>query len=63
MLPNTSDLDDTRNARASRLNERLAAASLPVRVADLSTIWTHYYPRVSDSKWMLQPAANTRSRF
>src|ERR1700675_3824121 len=40
-------LDDIWNERARRLNERLAAASLPVRVANLATIWTIYYPTPS----------------
>ena len=47
-------LDDLWNERARRLNERLAAASLPVRVANLSSIWTLYYPRASGYNWMLQ---------
>ncbi|MDP9008514.1 MAG: aminotransferase class III-fold pyridoxal phosphate-dependent enzyme [Pseudomonadota bacterium] len=47
-------LDDTWNERARRLNDRLAAAQLPVRVANLSTIWTIYYPRASGYNWMLQ---------
>jgi glutamate-1-semialdehyde 2,1-aminomutase len=48
------DLEDVWNARAQRLNERLAAAKLPVRVANLSTIWTIYYPQPSGYNWMLQ---------
>src|SRR3979490_606683 len=48
------DLDDVWNERARRLNDRLAAASLPVRVANLSSIWTLYYPRASGYNWMLQ---------
>ncbi len=47
-------LDERWNGRAQRLNERLAAASLPVRVANLSTIWTLYYPQPSGYNWMLQ---------
>jgi glutamate-1-semialdehyde 2,1-aminomutase len=47
-------LDDTWNERARRLNERLAAAKLPVRVANLSTVWTLYYPQASGYNWMLQ---------
>jgi glutamate-1-semialdehyde 2,1-aminomutase len=47
-------LDECWNGRAQRLNERLAAASLPVRVANLSTIWTLYYPQPSGYNWMLQ---------
>jgi glutamate-1-semialdehyde 2,1-aminomutase len=47
-------LDEVWNGRARRLNERLAAAHLPVRVANLSTIWTIYYPQASGYNWMLQ---------
>jgi glutamate-1-semialdehyde 2,1-aminomutase len=47
-------LEDTWNERARRLNDRLAAAKLPVRVANLSTIWTLYYPQASGYNWMLQ---------
>jgi glutamate-1-semialdehyde 2,1-aminomutase len=48
------DLDATWNARAQRLNERLAAEGLNVRVAALSSIWTVWYPRPSRFNWMLQ---------
>jgi glutamate-1-semialdehyde 2,1-aminomutase len=47
-------LDDTWNARARLLNERLAAAQLPVRIANLSTIWTIYYAAPSRYNWMFQ---------
>lgn len=47
-------LDDIWNGRAMRLNARLAAESLPVRVANLSTIWTVLYTRPSRYNWMLQ---------
>jgi glutamate-1-semialdehyde 2,1-aminomutase len=47
-------LEDTWNERARRLNDRLTAAKLPVRVANLSTIWTLYYPQASGYNWMLQ---------
>jgi glutamate-1-semialdehyde 2,1-aminomutase len=47
-------LDDTWNARARLLNERLAAAQLPVRIANLSTIWTIYYVAPSRYNWMFQ---------
>jgi glutamate-1-semialdehyde 2,1-aminomutase len=47
-------LDETWNERARRLNETLAAASLPVRVANLSSIWTLYYTQASGYNWMLQ---------
>jgi glutamate-1-semialdehyde 2,1-aminomutase len=48
------DLDRTWNSRALALNERLAAAELPVRVANLSSIWTIYYPVPSRYNWMFQ---------
>jgi glutamate-1-semialdehyde 2,1-aminomutase len=47
-------LDDTWNARASSLNERLQAEQLPVRVANLSTIWTIRYEQPSPYNWMFQ---------
>jgi glutamate-1-semialdehyde 2,1-aminomutase len=47
-------LDAVWDERAARLNERLAAESLPVRVANLSTIWTVCYTQPSRYNWMLQ---------
>jgi glutamate-1-semialdehyde 2,1-aminomutase len=47
-------LDETWNARAAQLNERLRAARLPVQVANLSTIWTVFYTRPGRYNWMLQ---------
>ena len=47
-------LDDTWNRRAAELNQRLETAGLPVRVANLSTIWTVIYTRPSRYNWMLQ---------
>jgi glutamate-1-semialdehyde 2,1-aminomutase len=48
------DLDEVWNARAHMLNARLAAANLPVRVANLSSIWTVCYTKPSRYNWMLQ---------
>jgi glutamate-1-semialdehyde 2,1-aminomutase len=48
------DLDATWNSRAQALNDRLTAAGLPVRVANLSSIWTVYYPAPSRYNWMFQ---------
>ena len=48
------DLEATWNGRARALNERLEAAGLPVRVGNLSTIWTIYYVRPSRYNWMFQ---------
>jgi glutamate-1-semialdehyde 2,1-aminomutase len=47
-------LDELWNGRAERLNERLTAAELPVRVANLSSIWTVHYTEPSRYNWMLQ---------
>ena len=41
-------------ARAKRLNDRLAARDLPVRVANLSSIWMVHYTEPSRYNWMLQ---------
>jgi glutamate-1-semialdehyde 2,1-aminomutase len=48
------DLDITWNQRAAALNDRLAAAGLPVRVANLSTVWTILYTEPSRYHWMFQ---------
>jgi len=48
------NLDELWNSRAALLNQRLADESLPVRVANLSTIWTVNYLRPSRYNWMLQ---------
>jgi glutamate-1-semialdehyde 2,1-aminomutase len=47
-------LDDRWNRRAAGLNEQLAQAGLPVRVANLSTVWTVLYSVPSRYNWMLQ---------
>ena len=47
-------LDAAWNARAKALNDRLAAAEVPVQVANLSTIWTIYYSAPSRYNWMFQ---------
>jgi glutamate-1-semialdehyde 2,1-aminomutase len=48
------DLDAVWDGRAARLNERLEAAGLPVRVANLSSIWTFLYTEPGCYNWMLQ---------
>jgi glutamate-1-semialdehyde 2,1-aminomutase len=48
------DLDTVWNERARALNERLGAEHLPVRVANLSTIWTICYTQPSRYNWMFQ---------
>jgi glutamate-1-semialdehyde 2,1-aminomutase len=47
-------LDERWNAHAQRFNERFAAEDLPLRVANLSTVWTVTYTRPSRYNWMLQ---------
>jgi glutamate-1-semialdehyde 2,1-aminomutase len=48
------DLDTVWNSRAVRLNERLIAAQLPIRVANLSSMWTILYTAPSRYNWMFQ---------
>lgn len=47
-------LDARWNAHAQSFNEALAEAGVPVRVANLSTIWTVLYTQPSRYNWMLQ---------
>ncbi|QPF75553.1 aminotransferase class III-fold pyridoxal phosphate-dependent enzyme [Roseateles sp. DAIF2] len=47
-------LDERQDARAARLNAALAEAGVPVRVANLSSIWTVTYTEPSRYNWMLQ---------
>ena len=47
-------LDETWDGRAAQLNQQLEAAGLPLRVANMSSIWTVYYTRPSRYNWMLQ---------
>jgi glutamate-1-semialdehyde 2,1-aminomutase len=48
------DLDAVWDRRVQRLNQRLRAEHLPVRVANLSSIWTVCYTQPSRYNWMLQ---------
>jgi glutamate-1-semialdehyde 2,1-aminomutase len=48
------DLDAVWERRAAQLNARLAAAELPVQVANLSSIWTINYLKASRYNWMFQ---------
>ena len=48
------DLDRIWDERARTLNARLAAENLPVRLANLSSIWTVCYTQPSRYNWMLQ---------
>ena len=47
-------LDELWNKRAERLNRLLGEADLPIRVVNLSSIWTVCYTRPSRYNWMLQ---------
>jgi glutamate-1-semialdehyde 2,1-aminomutase len=47
-------LDEVWNRRARRANEAFADRGLPLRVANLSTIWTVCYTTPSRYNWMLQ---------
>jgi glutamate-1-semialdehyde 2,1-aminomutase len=47
-------LDARWNARAARINQRLAEEGLPVQVANLGSIWTVLYTQPSRYNWMLQ---------
>jgi glutamate-1-semialdehyde 2,1-aminomutase len=49
-----ASVEATWNARAATLNRRLTDADLPVRVANLTSIWTFRYPVASRYNWMLQ---------
>jgi glutamate-1-semialdehyde 2,1-aminomutase len=47
-------LDERWNARAKCMNDRLAETRLPVRVANLSSIWTLFYTEPGRYNWMFQ---------
>jgi glutamate-1-semialdehyde 2,1-aminomutase len=47
-------LDERWNGRAAELNARLEAAGLPVRVANLTSVWTILYLQPSRYNWMFQ---------
>src|ERR1700736_2542921 len=49
-----SGLDEIWNGRARQLNDRFAAQDLPVRLANLSSIWMVHYTEPSRYNWMLQ---------
>ena len=48
------ELDHVWDRRACWLNDRLAEAQLPVRVANLTSIWTVLYQQPSRYNWMFQ---------
>jgi glutamate-1-semialdehyde 2,1-aminomutase len=47
-------LDERWDGRATRLNELLAEFDLPVRVANMSSVWTIQYTQPSRYNWMYQ---------
>jgi glutamate-1-semialdehyde 2,1-aminomutase len=47
-------LDETWSTRTEDLNRRLEAKSLPVRIANMSSIWTVFYTSPSRYNWMFQ---------
>jgi glutamate-1-semialdehyde 2,1-aminomutase len=47
-------VDELWNGRARELNRRLQDAGIPVRVANLSSIWTVHYTQPSRYNWMFQ---------
>ena len=49
-----SSLDRVWTRRANEFNHRLQSAQLPVRIANLSSIWTVLYTAPSRYNWMLQ---------
>jgi len=49
-----SDLDVVWDRRANDLNESLSTLNLPVKIANMSSIWTIYYTEPSRYNWMFQ---------
>jgi glutamate-1-semialdehyde 2,1-aminomutase len=47
-------LDATWNARAHQMNERLSQAGIPVKVANMSSIWTVMYTQPACYNWLFQ---------
>jgi len=47
-------LDELWNGRAAQLNDLMTEHGLPVRIANLSSIWTVHYTEPSRYNWMLQ---------
>ncbi|MGM0433184.1 MAG: aminotransferase class III-fold pyridoxal phosphate-dependent enzyme [Pseudomonadota bacterium] len=54
IAPFYRDLHSVWNERAERLNQRLADASLPLRIANLVSIWSVIYTARSRYNWMFQ---------
>jgi glutamate-1-semialdehyde 2,1-aminomutase len=49
-----ADVDGTWNARAAYMNAALAAAGVPVQMANLSSIWTVMFTQVGCYNWLFQ---------
>ena len=47
-------LDATWDGRCTAMNQRLEAAGVPVRTANMSTVWTFLYNRPSRFNWLFQ---------
>jgi glutamate-1-semialdehyde 2,1-aminomutase len=54
MLAKYQGLDTLWDGRANSINARLAAAGVPLRVANFSTVWSLIYKQPSRYNWMLQ---------
>lgn len=48
------EADELWNARVQKINQHLEVASLPVKIANLHSIWTILYTQPSRYNWMLQ---------
>lgn len=48
------ELDERWNTRAQQFNDTMQAQNLPVRAANMSSVWTLSYTRPSRYNWMLQ---------
>lgn len=46
--------DTVQDQRAEQLNRRLEVAGLPVRVANMTSVWTVFYTQPARYNWMLQ---------
>ena len=49
-----ANVEETWNARAQSLNQRLKAAGIPVQVANMSSVWTVTYTQPACFNWLFQ---------
>ena len=49
-----SNLDETWNLRRERFNQTMSENGLPLRAANMSSVWSLYYTEPSRYNWMLQ---------